>query len=91
MSNLNDTFSKTSLDALSKLNEATSLALKSTEELFRLNLKKKKKAFEQNTQIAESFFKHPTNAQEAGKEVSQWANKHSEQLTQHFAVFVQMV
>ena len=37
MSNLNETFSKTSLDALAKLNEATTLALKSTEELFRLN------------------------------------------------------
>ena len=52
MSNLNETFSKTSLDALAKLNEATTLALKSTEELFRLNLEYTKKAFEQNSQIA---------------------------------------
>ena len=83
MSNLNETFSKTSLDALAKLNEATTLALKSTEELFRLNLDYTKKAFEQNTQIAESFFKNTTNPQENTKDVSQWANKQSEQLTQH--------
>ena len=71
MSNLNETFSKTSLDALAKLNEATTLALKSTEELFRLNLEYTKKAFEQNSQIAESFFKNTTNPQENTKDITQ--------------------
>ena len=83
MSSINETFSKTSLETLSKLNEATSLALKSTEELFQLNLAYTKKAFEQNSQIASSFFKNPTNPQESSKEVTQWANTQSAQFTEH--------
>ena len=81
--NFNETFSKTSLEALAKINEASALALKSTEDLFRLNLEYTKKTVEQSTQIAESFFKAPTNPQEVTKEVSQWANFQSSQLTDH--------
>lgn len=83
MKNLNESFSKAGLDALAQLNKATELALKSTEELFRLNLDFTKKAFNQNTKSAETMLRNASNPQEAGKEASDWATKNGEALTQH--------
>lgn len=84
MNNLNETFSKVGLDTLNQLNKAAELVLKSTEELFKLNLDFTKKSFEDNSQTAEQVLRNSSNPQEAGKEAGEWANRKGEQLTQHF-------
>ena len=84
MNNLNETFSKVGLDTLNQLNKAAELVLKSTEELFKLNLDFTKKTMSDNAQSAEQMLKNSGNPQEAGKEAGEWANRKGEQLTQHF-------
>ena len=84
MNNLNEAFSKVGLDTLNQLNKAAELVLKSTEELFKLNLDFTKKSFADNKQTAEQVLKNTGNPQEAGKEAGEWANRKGEQLTQHF-------
>lgn len=83
MQNFNESFSKLGLDALAQLNKAAELALKSTEELFKLNMDFTKKSFDANAKTAENMLKNSGNPQEAGKDASQWANAKQEQLTQH--------
>ncbi len=83
MKNLNEAFNKVGLDTLAQLNKAAELALKSTEELFKLNLEFTKKSFDHNTKTAESVLKKTDNPQDAGKEVGEWANQKGEQLTRH--------
>ncbi|MBR6025977.1 MAG: phasin family protein [Neisseriaceae bacterium] len=83
MQNLNEAFSKVGLDTLNQLNKTAELVLKSTEELFNLNLEFTKKSFDHNSQTAESMLKNCNNPQEAGKEASEWASQKGEQLTQH--------
>lgn len=82
MQNLSEAFSKVGLDTLTQLNKAAELALKSTEELFKLNMDFTKKSFDHDSKTAASLLKQ-SNPQEAGKEAGEWANQKSEQLTQH--------
>ena len=81
MTNVNETFSKVGLETLTQLNKAAELALKSTEELFKLNLDFTKNSVAQNNKAAASILK--SNPQDAGKEAGEWATQSSEQFTQH--------
>ena len=83
MQNFNESFSKLGLDALTQLNKAAEVALKSTEELFRLNMDFAKKSFDSNSETAQSILRNSSNPAEASKEASDWATKNSESLTQH--------
>ncbi|MDO5687218.1 MAG: phasin family protein [Neisseria sp.] len=82
MQKLNESFSKVGLDTLAQLNKAAELALKSTEELFKLNLDFTKKSFDHNAKTAANLLKS-SNPQDASKEAGEWTNQKGEQLTQH--------
>lgn len=82
MKNLNNPFSQIGLEALDQAVRSTQLALKSSEQLFNLNMQFVKQSLEQSAESGETILKSET-VQEAAQEAGQLVSKKSEHLTKH--------
>lgn len=82
MKNLNNPFSQVGLEALDQAVRATQLALKSSEQLFNLNMQYVKQSLEQTSESGQSILKSD-NVQAAAQEAGQFASKKTEHLTKH--------
>lgn len=82
MKNLNNPFSQVGLGALDQAVRATQLALKSSEQLFNLNMQYVKQALEQNAESGQKILKC-NDLQIAAQEAGQLSTKKTEHLTKH--------